>query len=126
MPKTLPHNRPNITTAPTVPGSPEYFQNHTLRPILKQQNELLLDLFGHFLQKRKVDLVKLPRAHRRERIAQLLAKDNRLRGLLFGLVVGQFTSEELQIYLAQESMMNRRLTGLLTERLFSQLDHLLA
>lgn len=125
MPKISPQNRPTITTAPTVAGSLEHFQNHTLRPILKQQNELLLELFNHFLQKRKIDLVKLPPGQRRERIAQLLAKDNRLRGLLFGLVIGQFTPEELQDYLQRESELNRRLTSLLTERLFSQLNRLL-
>ena len=116
--------RPVINTAPTTEGSLEHFQNHCLRPVLKLQNELLLGLFRHFLKKRKVMLEQLSVAQRHERIANLIGRDNRLRSLLFGAVIGQFTEEELTFYLSQESEINRRLSSLLTERFSSQQERL--
>jgi hypothetical protein len=108
--------RPTIITEPTS-NPAEAFQNHTLRPILKMQHTLLLDLFRHYLVKRKVDWVNLPNTRRFAKAKELVTRDNRLRGLLFGATIGQFTAEELSYYLANESECNRRLTSLLTDRL---------
>ena len=117
--------RPSLTTAPTPEGVPEHFQNQTLRPVLKMQNELLLELVRHFLIKRKVKLAHLNEVERRQQISHSIAKDNRLRSLLFGCVLGQFTTEELAYYLTHEGEVNRRLSTLLTERVVSQVDRLL-
>ena len=110
--------RPDVPTQPT--DSPEEaFQNDTLRPILKQQDALLRVVFVHYLEKRKVRPEQLPAAKRSEKIKELVTRDNRLRGLLFGMVVGHFTPEEAQYYVDNESGVNRRLTNLLVERLNS-------
>ena len=108
--------RPYIPTLPT--DSPEEaFQNQTLRPILKELNELLHTIFQHYLTKRKVRPEQLPVAKRAEKIKELVTRDNRLRGLLFGMVIGHFTTEEVAYYVENESGVNRRLTNLLVERL---------
>lgn len=108
-------SRPHIPTLPT--DSPEEaFQNDTLRPILKQHNELLHKVFAHYLDKRKVKPSQLPAAKRVEKIKELVTRDNRLRGLLFGMVIGHFTAEETAYYLDNESGVNRRITNLLVER----------
>jgi hypothetical protein len=110
--------RPHIPTLPT--DSPEEaFQNKTLRPILKQQHALLHVIFEHFLRKRKAKPGQLPRDKRAAKIKELVSRDNRLRGLLFGMVVGHFTGPEAEYYVANESGVNRRLTNLLTERLLA-------
>ncbi len=108
--------RPTIPTLPT--DSPEEaFQNTTLRPILKQQHELLVVVMRHYLEKRKVRLESIPAAQRFEKIKELVTRDNRLRGLLFGMVVGHFTPEEVGYYVENEGGVNRRITNLLVERL---------
>lgn len=108
--------RPYIPTLPT--DSPEEaFQNDTLRPILKQHNDLLQLIFAHYLAKRKVRVDQLSAANRAEKAKELVTRDNRLRGLLFGMVIGHFTTEEAEYYVANESGVNRRLTKLLVERL---------
>ncbi|WP_420457845.1 hypothetical protein [Neolewinella sp.] len=108
--------RPAVPTLPT--DSPEEaFQNDTLRPILKQQDELLRTVFAHYLIKRKVRPEQLPTAKRAEKIKELVTRDNRLRGLLFGMVIGQFTPEEAAYYVENEGGVNRRMTNLLVERL---------
>jgi hypothetical protein len=112
--------RPHVSTEPTDQPA-EAFQNETLRPILKMQHELLLGLFRHYLVKRKVNWSNLAREQRSAKAKELISRDNRLRGLLFGTVIGQFTTDELAFYLEQESECNRRLTGLLTDRLLDGL-----
>ena len=108
--------RPQLTLAPA--SSPdERFQNDTLRPILKMQHELLLTAFTLYLEKRKVRIQQLPREQRFAKVKELVSRDNRLRGLLFGIAVGHFTAEEMQFYVGNDGMVNRRLTNLLTERL---------
>ncbi len=108
--------RPVIPTLPT--DSPEEaFQNATLRPILKQQHDAVVAVMRYYLKKRKARYEQLTSALRLEKIKELVTRDNRLRGLLFGLVVGHFTPEELAYYLENESGVNRRMTNLLVERL---------
>lgn len=111
-------DRPTIVTQPTD-NPQEAFQNATLRPVLKQQDHLLREVFRMFLKKRKVRLEQLPAAKRGEKIKELVSRDNRLRGLLFGVVIGRFTAEEMEHYVEHESDVNRRLTTLLTQRLGS-------
>ena len=112
--------RPVLQTAPTTLPA-ETFQNNTLRPVLKLQHELLLATFRHYLTKRKVRWQSMPKAAFREKTENLLTRDNRLRGLLFGMVVGMFDNAELDYYLANESAVNRRITSMLTKRVINGL-----
>ena len=115
--------RPHIESiAATTPE--ENFLHQSLRPILKLQNELFLAITRHFLIKRKVKFQQLNAAQREQQIQHSVAKDNRLRGLLFGCVLGQFTNEELAFYLENEAEINRRITQLLVQRLQTQADKL--
>jgi len=110
--------RPRLSLAPaTAPD--ERFQNDTLRPVLKLQHDLLLAVFRLYLAKRKVKLDQIPAKERFARIKELLTRDNRLRGLLFGIAVGQFTASEMNYYLVSEGNVNRRITNLLVERMTS-------
>ena len=115
--------RPHIETQPT--DQPEAtFLHQTLRPVLKLQNELLLHITQHFLRKRKVRLQSMSPTQRNQQIQHSIGKDNRLRGLLFGCVLGQLTAEELRYYLANEGEINRRITQLLIQRLQTQTERL--
>lgn len=112
--------RPEVATLP-ADNSHEVFQNTTLRPVLKLQHEQLLAIFLHFAAKRKFHPNQIAKVQRHEKIKELLAKDNRLRGLLFGMIIGQFTLAELTEYCANEAEYNRRLTSMLTKRILSSL-----
>ncbi len=110
--------RPQLSLAPASAPA-EKFQNDTLRPVMKLQHELIIAVFAQFLTKRKVKLDQLPANQRWEKIKELVTRDNRLRGLLFGMAIGQFTTDEIAHYLENEGDTNRRMTNLLTERLLS-------
>lgn len=108
--------RPNLSLAPAA-APDEQFQNDTLRPVMKLQHDLLLAVFRMFLTKRKVKLEQLPAKERFAKIKELLTRDNRLRGLLFGIAIGQFTTAEMTYYLANDGNVNRRIINLIVERM---------
>lgn len=108
--------RPTLSLPPaTTPA--ERFQNDTLRPVMKQQNDLLRAALNMFLRKRKVRLDQIAKNQRFAKVKEMVTRDNRLRGLLFGIAVGQFTASEMAYYQENESEVNRRITNLLVERL---------
>ena len=98
----------------------EQFQNCCLRPILKLQNELLLEVYRHYIYKRKNVYQQLSNPERLAYIEQSLQKDQRLKELLCGLIIGHFSTEEWQQFVAEEAELRRRLIALLIQRLQSQ------
>lgn len=117
--------RPEVPTDPSAESMAELFQNDTLRPILKMQNDLILQIYKHFLIKRKVKFEGMSVPQRSNWIANSVSKDNRLRGLLLGMVIGQFTKQELDKFIEMESEIRRRMTNLLVQRIQSQMKTLL-
>ena len=115
--------RPQIESLPA--NNPvEDFLHQTLRPVLKLQNELFLAITRHFFVKRKIRFAAMDIAQQKQQVQHSIGKDNRLRGLLFGIVVGQFTEEELDFYLENEAEVNRRIAQLLVQRLHTQMERL--
>ncbi len=115
--------RPQIESLPAN-NPAEAFLHQTLRPVLKLQNELFLATTRHFFAKRKIRFAAMDIAQQKQQVQHSIGKDNRLRGLLFGIVVGQFTTEELDFYLENEAEVNRRIAQLLVQRLHTQLERL--
>lgn len=112
--------RPQVATLP-ADNPREAFQNQALRPVLKMQHDQLVAIFLHFAGKRKFHPEQVAKPQRQEKIKELIGRDNRLRGLLFGMVIGQFTLTELAEYAEHEAEYNRRMTSMLTKRLLSAL-----
>lgn len=103
-------------------GAIETFQNKTLRPILKLQNNLLLYLCRHQFEKRKNIFFQLPKPERKMYITQQIQHDRQFRHLLFGVIIGHFTINELQFFRAEEAELKKRITSLLIQRIQSQLS----
>lgn len=99
----------------------EQYQNEILRPILKAQNELILGVFGHYLQKRKINFEKMNADARLEFIQNAFRKDQVLRNFFVGLVVGQLSAEQWPAYAALDDELNRRVVNMLIKRVQSQL-----
>ncbi|WP_229369858.1 glyoxalase [Fibrivirga algicola] len=121
--------RPEIATESTTSNPAETFQNQTLRPLLKLQNELLLALFRHYLVKRKqlgpdARFAKMGQTEQETYIEHTIQTDQKFRNLLVGVIVGQFTSEEWTLFLADEAELTRRLGNMLIQRIQSQRQQL--
>ncbi len=100
----------------------ELFQNNTLRPILKLQNDVLLAIFTTYIQQQKNTFYDLGLAKKSNFIDNALQKDITLKNTLKGIVIGLFTQQELAEYTSNASVLNKRMMGLITERLKSQLQ----
>ena len=111
--------RPEILFA-TVTGKmtvAEKFQNQTLRPIIKLQKDLFLQVFQDYIQKHKTSFWEFSIEKRLEYIEKSIQKDVKLRNSFKGMVIGQFTLEEYNIYAQNASSLNRRMMNLIKERL---------
>jgi hypothetical protein len=112
--------RPIILLEKTADSEIERFQNQTLRPILKLQNELLISFFQNQLLEKKINWEKSEEIKRREIIHSILKKEISFRSLIIGLVCGHFTREEAGFYFQHKSEATRRIVTMLIERLISQ------
>lgn len=99
----------------------EQFQNQTLRPILKFQNDLLVGIFQRDIMARKGVFHTLTPTQRSEYIRERVHKDKSLRHLLLGTLIGHFTDAEYHLYLSHEKEIRKRAMDLLIQRLQDQL-----
>ena len=101
-------------------NTPGHFQNATLRPILKLQNELLLQMFKHYLEKLKGSFFQLSPDKQLDFISNSIRSDLRFRNMLTGVIIGHFTKNEWDVFAKQEQEITRRIADLLIQRLKDQ------
>jgi hypothetical protein len=114
--------RPLVETAVSSEQPLESFQNQTLRPILKFQNDLLILMMKKNFEKRKNFFYQIKPKEQLAYIDQTIRKDLRFKSLLFGTIIGLFSEKELDFFSANEDELSRRLTNLLVQRIQSQVD----
>ncbi len=100
----------------------EYFQNQTLRPILKLQNNLLIAVCRKHIYKYNKDFSTFSTDKKQKVVENMLQKDEKFRKLLIGIIIGLFTENEIETYLKNTSNLNKRIISMLTERFLSQLQ----
>ena len=112
---------PLITTNSEATTASETFQNQTLRPVLKLQNDLYLTLFMHYATRQKTDFETLSIGSKKTFLQQSLQKDVGMKNIFIGMTIGMFTKEEMEIYVSDSRELNRRIITMLIERLQSQI-----
>ncbi len=100
----------------------ELFQNKTLRPVLKMQNNLLLSVFKNYIVKHKNSFHELSLQKRMLFIENAIQKDIKFRNSLKGIIIGLFTVEEYEIYIQDSSALNKRMMNMVIERLKDQIQ----
>jgi hypothetical protein len=103
-------------------SSEEKFQNQTLRPILKIQNDLFLLVFKNYTTKQKVDFSAFLPEKKMQFIENAVQRDIKFRNSLKGMIIGFFTLLEYEEYILNSSNLNKRMMNLLIERLKSQIQ----
>ncbi len=103
-------------------SSEEIFQNQTLRPILKIQNDLFLVVFKNYITKQKVDFSSFSPEKKMQFIENTIQRDVKFRNSLKGMIIGFFTLLEYEEYILNSSNLNKRMMNLLIERLKSQIQ----
>lgn len=116
--------RPIIKSAKVLPTmtSDEIFQNQTLRPVAKLQNDLLVAVFKNYARKHKNVFYDLSIEKRLDYIENAIHKDMKFRNSLKGVMIGQFTLEEYDTYIQNSSALNKRMMNIVKERLKSNIQ----
>ena len=111
--------RPEIPNAKVtlLMSEEECFQNKTIRPIAKLQNNLLVEVFKHYIKKHKNVFYNLSIEKRMHYIENAIQKNMKFRNSLKGIMIGQFTIEEHRKYINNSSAINKRMMGIVKERL---------
>lgn len=99
----------------------ELFQNKTLRPILKLQNDLFIEAFSNYAIKQKGVFFTLSPEKKLAYIENTIQRDIKFRNSLKGMVIGLFTVQEYANYIQNSSNLNKRMMNMLIERLKSQI-----
>jgi hypothetical protein len=100
----------------------ESFQNKTLRPILKLQNDLFIAVFINYAIKQKNVFFKLTPEKKLDYIENVIQRDIKFRNSLKGIIIGLFIVDEYNEYIQNSSNLNKRMMDLLIERLKSQVQ----
>jgi hypothetical protein len=100
----------------------ESFQNKTLRPILKLQNDLFIAVFINYAIKQKNVFFKLTPEKKLAYIENVIQRDIKFRNSLKGIIIGLFIVDEYNEYIQNSSNLNKRMMDLLIERLKSQVQ----
>ena len=103
-------------------SSEEIFQNKTLRPILKFQNDLFIEVFKNYAIKQKGLFFTLSPEKKMNYVENTIHKDIKFRNSLKGIVIGLFTIDEYHEYIQNSSNLNKRMMNLLIERIKSQIQ----
>ncbi|MDQ7918309.1 glyoxalase [Mesonia sp. MT50] len=100
----------------------EKFQNITLRPVIKLQHHLLLAVFKNYIQKHKNVFSQLSLEKRMAYIENAIQKDTKFRNSVKGMIIGQFTTEEYELYIQNSSTLNKRMMNLVKKRLMDSIQ----
>ena len=115
--------RPEIKSIPADDIESEiHFQNEILRPVLKFQNDLLIQVLKHYFFKHKNTFYTLSLEKRLSFIENAVQKDVKFRNALKGMIIGQFSVEEYVLYRKNASKLNKRMMQMLIQRYHSQIQ----
>ncbi|TDP02977.1 glyoxalase [Flavobacterium sp. 245] len=111
-----------LGTVSAQSSADELFQNQTIRPILKLQNDLFIAVFINYVNKNKADFYSYSVEKKLQTIENSIQKDIKFRNSLKGIVMALFTLEEYETYIQNSSSLNKRMMNLLIDRLKSQVQ----
>ncbi|MBF4515911.1 glyoxalase [Flavobacterium sp. ANB] len=111
-----------LGTVSAQSSADELFQNQTIRPILKLQNDLFIAVFINYVNKNKADFYSYTVEKKIQTIENSIQKDIKFRNSLKGIVMALFTIQEYDTYIQNSSSLNKRMMNLLIDRLKSQIQ----
>ena len=116
--------RPEIPSARVSENmcSDEQFQNKTLRPIVKLQNDLFVEVFKNYIQKHKNAFYAFPVEKKMAFIENAIQRDIKFRNSLKGIMIGQFSINEYRIYVENSSALNKRMMNIVKERMLENIQ----
>lgn len=100
----------------------EKFQNESLRPIIKALNDLLLVYFQNYVILKKTDIINKTEDQKNKFITTAFLNDQQFKNEVKGFVIGHFSVEEYNFYKNSTKEINKRILGIMKQRVFSFYD----
>ncbi len=97
----------------------EIFMHTKLRPILKYQNDWIMQMISSAQHFKHLKFDNWDAAKNRTTVANFLAKNKNIRHQLLGGISAMLTSEELTIYLNHNAEFNKRIVEMIVTRFIS-------
>ncbi|MCI5055565.1 MAG: glyoxalase [Flavobacteriales bacterium] len=107
--------RPKLELDPALKPA-EAFQNNVLRPALKFQHEIIISVLKNMINKFDSNFNIYKKEKKLLIIRQIIAVDAHNKRFLLGLIMGMFTSEELDQYFKNQKEINKRTYSLLRKK----------
>ena len=83
------------------------FQNTVLRQVIKYQHNIIIACFRSYLNKRKLDLSALDEHKQMQVIREAFLKDNKLKVLFEGIIIGQLSVAEYEVFCSAEAELKK-------------------
>lgn len=114
-------SRPIIPNVQIVANTKELekFQNESIRPIIKSLNDLLFVYFQNYIDSKKIVFDNTTVVQKNKLITIAFLKDHLFKNELKGLVIGHFSVEEYVFYKNSTKEINKRIFGILKQRILS-------
>ncbi|WP_435131963.1 glyoxalase [Formosa sp. A9] len=103
-------------------SSDERFQNETLRPIIKFQEDLFIEVLKNYIAKHKNVFYGLSLPKKIAYVENAIQKDMKFRNSVKGMIIGQFTVEEYLRYIENSSALNKRMMNITKEQLLNNIQ----
>ena len=115
--------RPNIKTIKSdlMSSDQEKLQNEVIRPIVKFQHELIIDIFKDYLHEKKIQLDLLSTENQIIKITRVVQKDRTLTIQLQSIIIAYFTLKEYKQFNLMQSSMKKRIAQIIRERIINTL-----
>lgn len=111
--------RPSIPTAPTTSSPEEGFQNEVLRPILKYQHDLLVQIMQSQKNYQRGLSSVNGQKEQLDYTRHYIQQNKTLRHIFIGVVLGIMTEKELYFYFNFQKVLNKRILDMIAVRLSS-------
>ena len=108
--------RPSLNLENIDTKTLEVFQNQTLRPILKLQQDLTFSLLENHKYYKTQSNTNAPRQQYEIFLKKYLQSNTDLKHQILGAIIGQFTSKELEIYFTERKEINKRIMAMQIKR----------
>ena len=102
----------------------ELFQNMVLRPVIKMQHDLLIMRVKSHFRSKRILFNLMDNKKRTEAIIQAFQSDNNLKKEIQGMITGQLSLAEFQLYLISERSFNKRIIQMVRNRMIDSLFEL--
>ncbi len=113
--------RPHVDTAEGALPL-EAFQNDTLRPVIKMQNEVILEAWHRYVLEQKGRFYKLNRPEQEQYIIHAYQTNRAFRAFNLGIVCGVLTKVEWERFRENEKELSKRIYALIAQRVGSNAD----